>query len=306
MFTLNTGSKMPAVGLGTWKAGMGEVGAAIRSAIAMGYRHIDCASVYQNQKEIGAALTAVFREKLVSREELFITSKLWCEDTDPTDIETALQTTLRDLCLEYLDLYLIHWPVNTRGGTPMAAGEPQPSISDTWKAVCALPKERVKSCGVSNFSIAHLQKIVAETQHVPAVNQVEAHPYLRQTQLIEYCTSMGIHVSAYCPLCRGVSTSAGHELPPLLSHPAVAGVAEECGRTPAQVVLAWNVQRGCSVLPKSVNPQRLQENLHCADCSLSESQMSALSAIEPQSRLVQGGMFTRPDGWYPTPADIWK
>lgn len=203
-FTLNNGLTIPAVGLGTWNSVKeGEVQAAVAAAVSAGYRHIDCAWVYKNEKEIGVAFNEIFTSGTVKREDMFITSKLWNDFHAKEDVEKMCRTTLSDLQLTYLDLYLIHWPV-----TGVEGEELTPTIKETWLAMEELvAKGLVKTIGVSNFSAKRLRAMKEYATIFPAVNQVELHPQWRQAELLTACAEMGVHVTAYSPL----GSQGGHQ-----------------------------------------------------------------------------------------------
>ncbi|SNX85738.1 related to GCY1 - galactose-induced protein of aldo/keto reductase family [Melanopsichium pennsylvanicum] len=262
--TLNDGNKIPQIGLGTWLSNPGEVGNAVEIAVKNGYRHLDLAKIYQNQPEIGEALKKVI-PSVVKREELFITSKLWNNAHRPENVQAAYEETLSELGLEYLDLYLIHWPVAfsaDNGLVPksedgkQAQLDRQVSIVDTWKALIELQKAgKVKSIGVSNFSKQHLEAIINATGVVPAVNQIEAHPLLPQDDLVEYAKQKNIHLTAYSPLGNNLSGKTK-----IVDYPQVKEVADKYKADPAQVLIAWGVKRGYSVIPKSVTDSRIKSN----------------------------------------------
>eukprot|EP00871_Galdieria_phlegrea_P004221 jgi/Galph1/47/GphlegSOOS_G4792.1 len=266
---LNTGNKIPLIGFGTWKAEPGRVGEAVRTALEAGYRHIDCAPVYGNEEEIGKVFKEVFSSGKVNRSDVFVTSKLWNTCHKREHVFEACKQTLKDLQLDYLDLYLMHWPCAFEfSGLPITEQNTIPlnskgeiafakvTLQETWKAMEELQKQGlVKAIGVSNFRIVELLDLLSYCEIVPAVNQIEAHPYNQREDLKNFCESRGIHVTAYAPL------GSGKDGP--LQDPVIRSFAEQLGKTPAQIILAWGIQRGTSVIPKSVTPSRIKENLDC-------------------------------------------
>ncbi|GAQ83280.1 alcohol dehydrogenase (NADP+) [Klebsormidium nitens] len=291
-FALNTGASIPAVGLGTWKSEPGKVGESVTAALEAGYRHIDCAAVYGNEKEVGEALAAAFKKGTVNRHEIWVTSKLWSTEQGPGRVEPALKKTLGDLQLEYLDLYLIHIPVRLAPDSPFPA-KPEHAqefdIDMTWKQMEeVLKKGMTKAIGVSNMTQKKLNDVLSLKRTVPAVNQVELHPLWPQDDLLNLCKSKGIHVTAYSPLGSADRPRANGvpEPPVLLDTDVVKKVAEKTKKSPGQVVLRWGIQRGTSVLPKSTNPDRIKQNLDVLDWELSDEDMKALSGIEPKVRIL--------------------
>ncbi|KAJ1024967.1 hypothetical protein NDA18_004253 [Ustilago nuda] len=262
--TLNDGNKIPQIGLGTWLSKPGEVANAVQVAVKSGYRHLDLAKIYQNQEEIGTALKEII-PSVVKREELFITSKLWNNAHRPENVQAAYEETLNELGLDYLDLYLIHWPVAFVPGNDLVPKtedgkqtliDRDVSIVDTWKALIELQKAgKVKSIGVSNFTIEHLDAIINATGVVPAVNQIEAHPLLPQDDLVAYAKQKNIHLTAYSPLGNNLSGKTK-----IVDYPQVSEVAKKYNADPAQVLIAWGVKRGYSVIPKSVTDSRIKSN----------------------------------------------
>ncbi|MCT4638396.1 MAG: aldo/keto reductase [Bacteroidales bacterium] len=306
-------SEMPILGLGTWKSAPGEVYNAVKTAVEMGYRHIDCAAIYGNEKEIGKALSELINEGTVKREELWITSKLWNNNHGKDNVIPALKQTLTDLQLDYLDLYLIHWPVafkhnvvNATKAEDYLSLEEQP-IEGTWRGMEeAVKLGLTKNIGVSNFSVKKLKSLMEIAEIKPELNQVELHPYFQQNSLTEYCQSNNIHVMAYSPLGssdRPVGLKKDDE-PVLLEDTNIALIADKRGVSVAQLILAWIVQRGISVIPKSVNSSRLKQNLDAAEIHLSDTEIRDIAALNRNRRYVDAKFWEVPSGPYTT-ANVW-
>ncbi|KAF5371310.1 hypothetical protein D9758_004209 [Tetrapyrgos nigripes] len=265
--TLNNGVKMPQIGLGTWQSAPGEVENAVDIALRAGYKHIDAAVIYGNQKEVAEGI----KKSGIPRENIFLVSKLWNNSHRPELVEADLDNTLKELESSYLDLFLIHWPVPFQPGPELSALRPRndssgemetiidtdaPSIAETWKAmVKLLDTGKVKAIGVSNFTVRHLEILKAASDIIPAVNQIEAHPLLQQTDLIAYCKEKNIHLTAYSPLGQNITGR-----PPVIAHNIVKEVASASNATPAQVLIAWAAAQGFSVIPKSVTSDRIKSN----------------------------------------------
>ncbi len=291
---LNNDYEMPMMGLGTWKSNPGEVYQAVRWAIKLGYRHIDCAHIYGNEKEIGQALHDAMSEGDIKRSDLFVTSKLWNDSHNPADVLPALKQSLSDLQLEYLDLYLIHWPVAQKKGTVMPHSDKDMEplkdvpIDFTWAEMEKAAKfGLVRSLGVSNFGPKSLSHLIQQAEIIPAVNQVECHPFLQQDALLEFCRQNMIVMTAYSPL------GSQHEVnePDLLSHPQIVEISQRLHITPAQVVLAWQLARGVVVIPKSVREERLKENLAATVIELDDADIAKINSLDKGYRYITGQSF---------------
>ncbi len=259
--TLNNGVAMPVLGLGVFRSRPGrETRDAVRWALEDGYRHIDTARVYRNEADVGAAVTA----SRVPRDELFIVTKLWNADQGYDRTRRACEQSLRDLGVEYLDLYLMHWPV-----TEMRL--------ESWRAMEGLLEEgRCRAIGVSNFTVAHLGELIDAADVVPAVNQVEFSPFLYQRELLEACRRHGVQLEAYSPLTRGRR----------LSDARVTAISRAHGKTPAQVLIRWALQHELVVIPKSVHRARIAENCDVFDFELPADEMTQLDALDEELRVA--------------------
>ncbi len=256
---LNDGHVIPQVGFGVFQVPPAETAAAVASALDAGYRSIDTARIYDNESGVGTAIAA----SGLPREQLYVTTKLWNDDHG--DARAAFDASLERLGLDYVDLYLIHWP------TPG-----QDLYVRAWETLIALRDEgRVRSIGVSNFQVHHLERLQAETDVVPAVNQIELHPRLTQDALRDHHAAHGIVTEAWSPLAQAT----------ILDHPTVAGIAAAHDRTPAQVVLRWHLQLGNVVIPKSVTPARITANLALFDFTLADDEVAAITALDEGARV---------------------
>jgi diketogulonate reductase-like aldo/keto reductase len=257
---LNNGVKMPWLGLGVYKAKAGhEVTGAVRAALRAGYRSIDTAAFYNNEEGVGLAI----RESGLSRDELFITTKVWNSDQGYESTLAAFESSRRKLGLDVIDLYLVHWPIKGK-------------YKDTWKALEKLHREgAIRAIGVSNFQAHHLRDVMADSDFVPAVNQVEYHPLLQQQELLTFCREHRIQLEAWSPLMQGVH----------LNHPILAELAAKHGKTPAQIVIRWDLQNGVVTIPKSVTESRILENADVFDFELSADDMAKITSMNVKRRL---------------------
>ena len=311
--TFNNNDKMPILGLGTWKSEPSEVGKAVQEAIRIGYRHIDCAAIYGNEAEIGKALEEIMQAGLVKRDELWITSKLWNNAHARAEVPIALKKTLADLRLDYLDLYLIHWPVATRPDVvfPKKADDffslAEMPLHETWAGMeDCVESGLIKHIGVSNCSIKKIEEL-SSAKIRPEVNQIELHPYLQQEEMLSYCNVNNIYLTAYSPLGSGDrpdGMKAANE-PSLIENPVVGKIAQAHGCSAAQVLLRWAIERGTSVIPKSTNPGRLAENLEAANLKLDNQEMAELAKLEMGFRYVNGEFWTMEGSPY-TLTELWS
>ncbi len=251
---LNAGVEIPWLGLGVWQSGKGsETYDAVRAALDAGYRHIDTAKIYGNERDVGRAV----KDSGIERDEIFVTTKLWNADQGYDAAMRACTRSLEALGVAYVDLYLIHWP--------------QPERHESWRALVALQREgKCRAIGVSNFTITHLRQLMDTSPVIPAVNQVELHPFLYQKELLEFCAAQHVQLEAYSPLTHGKR----------LDHPVVVGIAAKHRRSPAQVLIRWCLEHDVVVIPKSVKAERIVENSRVFDFALDADDMGALDGLD--------------------------
>jgi 2,5-diketo-D-gluconate reductase A len=260
--TLNNGQAIPQFGFGVFQIKPKDTAAAVSTALEAGYRHIDTAEMYGNEAEVGEAIA----DSGLDRGEVFVTSKLGNDAHEPDAAREAFDATLKSLGVDYVDLFLIHWPLPMRYGGDFVS---------TWQALEEFYREgRARSIGVSNFQPQHLRRLHGETDIIPAVNQIEAHPYLTQDDVRAFCAEHQIAVEAWSPLGKGA----------VLDDPVVGRIAERTGKTPAQVVLRWHIQRGDVVFPKSVTPDRIRENIDIFDFELSGADVNDITLLNKNER----------------------
>jgi D-xylose reductase len=302
--------QMPAVGFGLWKIAKNDTADRVFKAIKVGYRHLDSAADYGNETQAGEGIKRALADGVCTRDELWITSKLWNTFHRPEHVREACEKTLSDLGVDYLDLYLVHFPIALKY-VPISKRYPpewvfdpaceQPTmeidpvpLSDTWRAMEALVHAGlVRNIGVCNYNSALLHDLMAYATLKPAMLQIESHPYLTQQRLIQLAQDYGIAVTAFSPLGAGsyVELSMASDQDSVLSQPIVQEIAGRVQRTPAQVVLRWGVQRGTSVIPKTSRVERLAENLAVFDFTLSSDDMAAISALNQNRRFNDPGAF---------------
>lgn len=310
---LRNGDQFPVLGLGTWKSEPGEVGEVVKSAIRMGYRHLDCAAIYGNEAEIGQALRELFDQGEITRQELWVTSKLWNDCHHPSHVRAAMEQTLSDLQLDYLDLYLMHWPLAFEHGHRYPENRDtviplsEIPLSATWEAMESLLQEGLcRHLGVANFSLRKLQALIDRGGQRPEVNQIEMHPYLQQPAMLEFCRKEQILLTAYAPL--GSAGRPEHlkdsDEPILLDDPQIRRIADRHSATPAQVLLQWGIARGTAVIPKTVRPSRLEENLAALNLQLEEQELHTIGELDRHRRYFGGSFWDFPEKGY-TRSNLW-
>jgi D-xylose reductase len=309
-FRLRTNDELPAVGLGFWKVDKPRASDLVVDCIEVGYRHLDCACDYGNEAEVGHGIRRALDARMCRREELWVTSKLWNTYHAPEHVRAAIERSLNDLRLDYLDLYLVHFPIALRyvpfvdrypPGWFFDPGAAHPkmepvsiSIRETWAAVEELQRAGLaRNIGVCNFNCALLRDLLSCASIPPSVLQVEMHPHLTQEKLLRFCREQQIAVTAFSPFgsVSYVSLGMARDEDSLLQHPAVLKIAESHGRSAAQVLLRWGIQRGTAVIPKTSSRSRLAENLSVTDFSLRDDEMGAISGLNRNRRYNDPGDF---------------
>lgn len=311
MDSISVGSgAMPLVGLGLWKIDESDTAAAVVSAIRAGYRHLDSAADYANEAEVGAGIAMAIEQGLCTRDELWVTSKLWNTYHDPAHVAAACRRSLSDLGLDYLDLYLVHFPIaqpfvdfaeryppgwitDTNAASPCMETAAIP-LSQTWRAMEGLVEQGlVREIGVCNYNSGLLHDLMSYAERPPAMLQIEAHPFLSQEGLLRTAASYDIPVTAFSPLgaLSYLALDMATDTESVLEEDVVKAAAKRLNRTPAQIVLRWAVQRGTAVIPKTSRPERLVENSAIFDFALSDDEMTAISALNRHRRFNDPGVF---------------
>lgn len=255
--TLNNGVEIPQIGLGVWRARDDEAYQSVLTALKLGYRHIDTASIYENEAQVGQAI----KDSGIPREEIFVTTKVWNDMQGYDTTLQAFEASFARLGLDYVDLYLVHWP------------RPKKDMYiDTYRALETLYQQgKVRAIGVSNFKIPHLQRLLAHTTIVPVLNQIECHPYFQQQDVKAFCQQHDIKVEAWAPIMRAGT---------IFEDAAIQKLAQKYSKTPAQIILRWHIQEGTIVIPKSVTPSRIQENFDIFDFELSSEDMQLMAQLD--------------------------
>lgn len=301
------GDTMHAIGLGTWKSTGADVKKAVKDALHAGYRHIDTAAAYGNEEVIGEALSEIFAEGKILREDVFITSKLWNDSHAEGQVIPALQDSLKKLQLDYLDLYLIHWPVAFRNGVdfpkkPEDYLTPEEApIIETWKQMEKAKKDGLaKHIGVSNFSDVKLKELIEKASVKPEMNQVELHPLLQQDDLLAYCKSENVLVTAYSPLGSGDRSNSmkGENEPNLLEIDTIKDIARKHNASAGQILISWHNHRGNAAIPKSTSKEHIKENFKAASIELDEADMKAIAKLDEHYRFITGKFFEEPSKGY--------
>jgi len=295
-FTLNNGNKIPSIGFGTWKINKQEdVATSVYEALKIGYRHIDCAAAYCNEKFVGETLEKAFKELSIKREDVFITSKLWNTHHKAEHVRKACETTLANLRLKYLDLYLIHWPVAFeftgvfdfksveelgKAGDDHRVLLAKVSLYETWREMEKLVEDGlVKNIGVCNFNACQLNDLLGYAKIKPVVDQIEYHPYYQTEDILDYCKRENILVTGYSSLGSGAQNAP-------VKDEAIIKIGEKYGKTAAQVILRWSLQKGMAIIPKSITPSRIKENFEIFDFQLDEKDMAAIDNLNKNEKIV--------------------
>ncbi|GAA4035969.1 aldo/keto reductase [Parerythrobacter jejuensis] len=301
---------MPKIGFGLWKVAPEDCEDTVLEAIKAGYRHFDCAADYGNEAEVGAGFAAAFAQGIVTRDELWITSKLWNTFHAPEHVEKACRKSLADLGLDYLDLYLVHFPIALKF-VPIEERYPPEWLAHPDAATATMERANVplhatwagmeglvasgltRQIGVCNYNSGLLHDLMSYAEIKPAVLQIEAHPYLTQEKLIRLAGEYGIHVTAFSPLgaLSYVELDMAGRADSVLTEPVVEAAASAHGKAPAQIVLRWGIQRGTSIIPKTSKPERMRENLALNDFTLTDAEMASISALNANRRFNDPGVF---------------